>query len=43
MDFGTNKSSEEVIKESLVVHILEIFIQVLMPSGIKIVGKNLIF
>ena len=42
MDFSTNKTPIEVIKEgSLVVLISELFILVLMINFIKIVGKNL--
>ena len=42
MDFGTNKTSIEIIKEVVLVLLtLEIFIQVLMINFIKIVGKNL--
>ena len=42
MDFGTNKTSIEIIKEAVLVLLtLEIFIQVLMINFIKIVGKNL--
>ena len=41
MDFGTNKTPIEIIKEGiLVVLISEIFIQVLIINFIKIVGKN---
>ena len=40
--FGVNKSPVDVISEGdLEEHILEIFIRVLMASGIVIVGKSL--
>ena len=42
MDFGTNKMTVEVIKEGVLEIILETFILVLMESGTKSHGKNLI-
>ena len=43
MDFGTNKTPAEVIKEgALEVLILETFILALIRSGTKNHGKNLI-
>ena len=43
MNFNPNKRTTEIIKEgALVVLILETFMLVLMRSGTKIHGKNLI-
>ena len=43
MNFGTNKSPTEVIKEgSFGGTYLEIFILMLIINGTKIVGKNLV-
>ena len=41
MDFGANKTTVEIIKEGRKELILEIFILVLMISGTKTHGKNL--
>ena len=44
MDFGTNKTTFEIIKEGAFGGtFLEMFILVLMISGTKTPGKNLIF
>ena len=42
MNFSPNKTPIEIIRVLLVVLILETFILVLMKSGTKIHGKNLI-